>query len=82
MDAESPLSHLRRQLSQRESQGGAYVDTRNGAYPHRIRSIPCFTAFHPKRGAVHIGNAPDFRFPRLTPPRIRGILSFREVTLL
>ena len=35
-----------------------------------------------KRGVVHIGNAPDFRFPRLTPPRIRGILNFGEVTLL
>ena len=48
----------------------------------RIRTIPCFTAFHPKRGVVHIGNTPDFRFPRLTPPRIRGILNFGEVTLL
>ena len=35
-----------------------------------------------KREGVVSGNAPDFRFPRLTPPQIRGILSFREVTLL
>ena len=41
-----------------------------------------FSAPIRREGVVHIGNAPDFRFLRLTPPRIRGILSFREVTLL
>lgn len=44
-----------------------------------------FLLFRPpskERASCVSDNAPDFRFPRLTPPRIRGILSFREVTLL
>lgn len=41
-----------------------------------------FSAPIKERASCVSGNAPDFRFPRLTPPRIRGILSFREVTLL
>ena len=47
-----------------------------------IRSISCFPPPSKERASCVSGNAPDFRFPRLTPPRIRGILSFREVTLL
>lgn len=41
-----------------------------------------FSAPSKERASYMSGNAPDFRFPRLTPPRIRGILNFREVTLL
>ena len=41
-----------------------------------------FSAPIKREGVVRVGQCPDFRFPRLTPPRIRGILSFREVTLL